>query len=190
MNNIILFAMSDNQIKNMKKLDSVSFFEQLENKNGQNSNSEFVIHIPDAEEVKTKLVLNSDGFLKLPDSDYDLFESFSNFDSYDKLLQGMIGDNEINEPVKKQNLHLFALSEKDISEYKSDIELFKTMSKYVKETKRENKVGKKCFVSKRVMKVKNSPNSPLCYVAGLPERYNLLIQVKDQLITFFSQDTK
>lgn len=186
MNNIILLAMTDNQIKNMKKLYPISFFEQLEDKNGPKSNVEFVIHIPE-EEVKTKLVLNSDGFFKLPDNDYDLFESFSDFDSYDKLLQGMIGDNQISEPVNKQNLHLFAFSEKDIPEYKSDTELFKTMSKYVKETKKENKVGKKCFISTRVMKVKNSP---LCYVAGLPERYNLLIQVKDQLITFFSHDNK
>lgn len=187
MNNIILFAMSENQVKQMKTFDPVSFFEQLKDKNGQNPNVEFVIKVPDEKEVKTNLVLNSDGFLKLQDSDYDLFESFSNFDSYDKLIEGMLGDNEINETVNKQNLHLFALSEKDIHEYNSDTELFKTMSKYVKETKKENKVGKKCFTSTRVMKVKNSP---FCYVAMLPERYNLLIQVKNQLITFFSQDIK
>lgn len=97
----------------------------------------------------------------------------------------MVGENSIDIPKNKQKVHLFALFERDILEFQSNPLLFKTMAQYVRETKKENKVLKKHFISARIS---GTEDAPFSYLALLPENLNLLIQVKNQLITFIAQN--
>lgn len=180
--NTILFTIKDNDLHVLKSFDPTDFFNEYQ-KDPEQSHRSVRFSSKVSHDGLGSMMVNGDGFTYLHHNGFDLFEAFKEDLPTDECAKALMSQpyNDYPQKASETGVHLFAFSEADIEEYKTDPSLFNRVVAHAKKLKSENTIVEHDFISARILNIKESP---ITYLAYIPKEYALWLQVNKQLITF------
>lgn len=183
MKKIILVAIKDLYISKLKNVNSNDFWNYIE---GHHSTyKEVFVSKKLLSEETYNIFLNDEGFSYLDvNHKHKFFDLFKDGIPSDECASEMLNKpySSFEKRIGEEAIHLFALYEGDIEEYRKEDDIFQKMNKFVTKNKRDNKIVEGDSISARIFK---EPDSPLTYLANIPKNRALCIDVSNDLITFF-----